>query len=317
MVSVIYPPEGVDYFDLRMLIFFDIEAENVIHAPFQIKNLSLAPQSYEENSDVGTLFGARIQSTDPFAIYKESTPYLYLTKDSGVEPLEGTVEIPFNENLTSPYPINMLTAWVKPNFQNMQGSKLIEIEVDGAPGISVELFKDPGTDEIKNFTVLSPNQDIETAATIYKNGEDPLSSFIELEDNQWAFIGVEMPYPVNAGSKVGKTILHTGAVYQNVTVSKVTVRGLAAVAILRDYWDLRQELYQTWSDLARNEGWTYKELLTTESTFAYQTSPTDAFNIYSGNNGIIIGEDSELKVQDTKGTVLLNVDWKTYDRRPA
>jgi hypothetical protein len=80
---------------------------------------------------------------------------------------------------------------------------------------------------------------------------------------------------------------------------------------------LRQQNYGYWTNLADNEGWTYRELLTTESAFAYQTSPLDAFNIYSGNNGIVIGEDSELDVSETQGTVLLNVDWKTYDRRPA
>ena len=147
----IYPPEGVNYYDLRVVVFFDIQAENVIHSPLQIKNLSLAPQAYEENADVGTLFGARIQSTDPFAIYKESTPYLYLTKDSGIEPLEGTVEIPFNENLVAPYPINMITAWIKPDFDNMDGTTLMRVETATMDFIEIKLT---GGDDKKRTLLL-------------------------------------------------------------------------------------------------------------------------------------------------------------------
>ena len=315
--TVIYPPEDVDFTTLRATIFLEVKAENTIHSPFQVKNLSLAPQAYETNSDVGTLFGSRITTTDPFAIYKESTPYLYLTKDSGVEPLEGKVEIAFNESLTSPYPVNMLTAWIKPDFKNM-GETLMEIDVGGASNVSIVFDSDEGNSKI--FKVSSPeNTEIATESKFYKNDNDIVSPGlgIKLEDNQWAFIGVEFPYPVNSGGTEGKIILHQGAVYQNVTLSKATVRGLASVAIIRDYFDLKQQVYGYWTNLAKTAGWTYRELLTTESSFSYQTSPLDAFNIYSGNNGIIIGEDSELKIEETQGTILLNVDWKTYDRKPA
>ncbi len=314
--SVIYPPEGVNYYEYRVLIFFDILTENAIHAPFQIKNLSLAPQAYEENSDVGTLFGSRIQSTDPFAIYKESTPYLYLTKDSGVEPLEGTVEIPFNENQVYPYPVNMITAWIKPNFINMKDEMLLEVSIDGRDYVNLQIDSTAeNTEQTKTFRVVSNNEEIPVQSKLYKNDEtlEGPGLSITLDDNQWAFVGIELPYPLPAGSKTGRTILHTGAVFQNVTVSKVTTRGLASISIIRDYADLKKQRYQYWTGF----DWTYKELLTTESSFAYQTSPTDAFNIYSGNNGLVIGEDSHLDVEDTKGAVLLNVDWKTYDRRPA
>ena len=321
--TVIYPPEGVNYYDLRVVVFFDIQAENVIHSPLQIKNLSLAPQAYEENADVGTLFGARIQSTDPFAIYKESTPYLYLTKDSGIEPLEGSVQIPFNENLVAPYPINMITAWIKPDFDNMDGDTLMRVETDMD---FIEIKLTGGDDKEKNLVVEASNDDIASQSKIFKNDQSAeIIGSVSVSNNQWCFIGVELPYPLNAATREGTAFLYAGAVYQNVTISKVTTRGLASVAIIRDYFVVGQQTYGHWTDLACNltyetppEGcWSYRELLTTESSFAYQTSPLDAFNIYTGNNGLVIGEDSTLQINETQGNVLLNVDWKTYDRTPA
>ena len=263
------------------------------------------------------MFGATIKSTDPFAFYKESTPYLYLTKDSGVEPLEGKVEIPFNEALASPYPINMVTAWVKPNFKNMTGSTLIELE---AGSTTVTLTTSTSGTDKKDFTITSSNSEITDQVRMFKNNEEV--STISLEDNQWAFIAFEMPFPLNTSNTEGKTVLHQGAVYQNVTVSKVTTKGLAASAIIRDYFDLRQQNYGYWTQLSEpenegGEGWTYRELLSTESTFTYKTTPIDVFDIYSGNNGLIIGDDSELDIEETNSVMLLNVDWNTYDRRPA
>ena len=311
--SVVYPPEGVDYDTLRVIIFFDVRAEGVIHSPFQIKTLELSSQAYDATAEVGTLFGATIKSTDPFAFYKESTPYLYLTKDSGVEPLEGTVEIPFNEALASPYPINMVTAWVKPNFNNMTGTTLIELE---AATTTVTLTTSTSGTDKKDFTITSTNSEITDQVRLFKNNEEV--SAISLEDNQWAFIGFEMPFPLNTSNTEGKTVLHQGAVYQNVTISKVTTKGLAASAIIRNYFDLRQQNYGYWTDLSdAPDNWTYRDLLSTESTFTYKTSPIDVFDIYSGNNGLVIGEDSALDIQETRGVMLLNVDWNTYDRRPA
>ena len=207
----------------------------------------------------------------------------------------------------------MVTAWVKPNFNNMTGSTLIELQ---AATTTVTLTTSTSGTDKKDFTVTSSNSEITDQVRLFKNNEEV--SAISLEDNQWAFIGFEMPFPLNTSNTEGKTMLHQGAVYQNVTISKVTTKGLAASAIIRNYFDLRQQNYQYWTDLSdAPDNWTYRELLSTESTFTYKTSPIDVFDIYSGNNGLVIGADSELDIQETKSVMLLNVDWNTYDRRPA
>ena len=62
---------------------------------------------------------------------------------------------------------------------------------------------------------------------------------------------------------------------------------------------------------------TYRDLITSEQYFTYAVTPQDSFDIYTGNNGFIVSDDTELDVEQVPGTILINVDWETYDRQPS
>ena len=81
---------------------------------------------------VGTRFGINLypysksglyynyKTKNPFSIYKGSTPYLHLTKDSGIEirgsynpELERGIAIPVNQSLSTNYKISAMQMWLK------------------------------------------------------------------------------------------------------------------------------------------------------------------------------------------------------------
>ena len=314
--TVIYPPVGIPYEELKVIVYFDVKAENVVHSPFAIKNLSFASQCYLDRADVGTLFGTRFTSVDPFAIYKEGSPYLYLTKDSGIEPLDdGTISIPFNENRAATYPVNMITAWVKPDFKNFNDGSLIDIVVDGVVKASLSWVSDVANSTSKMFNIVSSDEDLLEYVKINKNDIVPTvaNGPIMLEDNQWAFVGVEFPLPIYANGMEGETTLHSGAVYQNINLTKVSLVGLSAAANVRTWGELPPNNWGYWS----NEVLDYRALISSDSYFNYQVTPIDAFDIYSGNNGFIVDDTSNINIEQTKGSILINVDWATYDRQPS
>ena len=317
--TVVYPPADIPYYDLRVVIYFDAKAKDVIHSPLRIKNFSLAPQVYDQKAEIGTLYGNKFESEDAFAIYKEGNPYLYLTKDSGIEPLNGgVVRMPINTKKTSPYPLNLITFWIKPDFKNMT-DRIFDIEVEGEIVASLIFHSDNG--EKKKFEVESKNSEVKNRVYLYKNNSENQGQAnfpIELEDNQWAFVGVEFTYPIAMASKEGSIVLHSGAVYQGVTASKVTTKGLASIAVIRTYADLAKYDYQYWTDFTQPPyNWDYAQLLTTENAFVYPISPLEIYNIYTGNNGFVVDDDQKITIVDTKGSAYLNVDWQTYDREPS
>ena len=313
---VIYPPEGVPYDELKVITYFDIKAENIIHSPFAIKNLSFAAQAYIDKASVGTPFGTKFNSTDPFAIYKESTPYLYLTKDSGIEPLDGgVVDIPFNQNLDPLYPVSMITFWIKPDFQNFDDGSLLDISVFGVNQISLSFNADVPDSDSKTFSMTSANENLLEYVLINKNNSQPTTpnAPITLENNQWAFVGIELPVPVYANNAEGKTTIHAGAVYQNINLTRVSTFGLASAAVLRYWEDVEDATWEYWSTAVP----TYRDLITSEQYFTYAVTPQDAFDIYTGNNGFVVSDDTELGIEQVPGTILINVDWVNYQRQPS
>ena len=117
--SVIYIPNVSDFTQLGINIRFEMKIPGIFRNPVKIRNMQLSSQSL--NQDSKTLIGSKLgrslspytrsgsqiiydKSINPFVVYKGKTPYLYLTKTSGIQllgsPFDGTrgIEIPFNES---------------------------------------------------------------------------------------------------------------------------------------------------------------------------------------------------------------------------
>ena len=315
--TVVYPPTDVPYEELKVNVYFKVKANGIIASPFKVKNFSIASQAAEPlpypivgdpNVIAGTRYGSKLRSEGAFAIYKESTPYLYLSKDSGVEPLDSEVRVAYNTKESFPFLVNLLTFWVKPNLSLIaDGTKLISI-TNGTQ--SVDLLRNG-----EDFQ-LSGEQEVLDFAKVYKNnlfGEE-VGGSIPLEDNQWAFVSIEMPFPLNNNSIYGDVVLYPGSVYQNIGASKVTVRGLAASSIIRTYADLNAAPdYGYWTGFE----FTYRELLSSENSFEYPIGPGEIFEIFTGNNNFVIEDNKDLVLQNTKGSTYLDVAWVTYNRQPS
>jgi hypothetical protein len=119
--SIIYIPSVTDFTELGLNIKFEIKVPGIFRNPVKIRNMQLSSQSL--NNDSKTFIGSKLgrdlypytkpaadeppiydDSLNPFVTYKGKTPYLYLTKTSGIQllgsPFDGTrgIEIPFNES---------------------------------------------------------------------------------------------------------------------------------------------------------------------------------------------------------------------------
>ena len=334
--TVVRPPALETAFDLRstnwedwkVVIYFDVEAEGVIKAPFEIKNLSFAGQAYNEESNVGSRYGARLNSKSMFAIYKENTPYLYLTKDSGIECLRMNdgdgVRVPFNKNEVEDFRINNLNFFVKTNY-HLMGDTLLEI--DGRFQ-KYYLKKTEGNE----FTVVDGNGEFVRYLKVYKNGElikdfgedetNPvLDNPLILEENQWAMIGMEFGSPIVNENYSGAVILHPGGVFQNIAISKISSTEISATAIIRTWGDVKTEEdnWAGWKGTgARSKpGFSYLDLISSESYLTYPVNPEDIFALYTGTSNIIIDDSSKLNLVSTKGIMLTDVNWVTYDRQPS
>ena len=120
---VIYAPQNADYSTLSLVVHIEVFSNGAKENPVKIQSLQLSSQALNAfvGNPVGTRYGLNVypyrktgeyfdyKGRNPFTIYKGSTPYLYLTSNSGLR-LRGSdktlghgISIPINKNKSSFY----------------------------------------------------------------------------------------------------------------------------------------------------------------------------------------------------------------------
>lgn len=303
--TVVIPPQ--DYEEWKVVVYFVVSAEGVVSSPFKVKQLSISSQAYKDHASVGTRFGNDIHSENRFAIYKENTPYLYLTKDSGVEPLDGPCTIPINEQGSYPYLVGNINMFVKPNILLDEANTLFTI------------YSRYGTMELTHngtgWTLRKQGDLPLEYVSLYQNGV--LVTEFDLEIDKWTMIGIEFGEPLDFA--VGNTFgisLGVGAVYQNISISQLSETQVESTAIVRTWEGVKIQTWQNWLDDPSVE--TFADLVSSRAYLQYPVDPTQIYKIFTGGNSTSVGsEDPNLSIGGMNTTMATGVEWQTFDRRPA
>ncbi len=100
---IVYPPKTLNFEEIAVVFHFVINQKGIISSPLKISNFEITSRALNENSNnlIGTKFGNKIipyvktysasssiidyKEENPITIYKRSTPYLYMTENSGIK----------------------------------------------------------------------------------------------------------------------------------------------------------------------------------------------------------------------------------------
>ena len=318
--TVVIPPAPEGY---QVVVYFIANAKSVIRSPMLIKSLSFASVASDTPiNKIGTLYGVPVTSENRFAITKENLPYLYLTKDSGIEPLDGTVSVDVSSS-TADYNMGLLSFFVKPNFANLGDGNLLRIRyndgellISRLSGNEFHLVWSGGSPKTKH-------------SQVYKNGKpiyeydsdglvDTTSGSLILHDNQWAFIGLEFPEVLGMSEVASGIDLFPGAVYQNIMSSKIGGAQIQQNIITRkwdDIYDGGSNNWEYWKSSANTD--TYLELLTEGKFLVFPIDPSDLYNVFTGHNSVVFDDGLNANISGIASKAYSHVVWDTYDRRPA
>jgi hypothetical protein len=321
--TVVYPPSDVDYDQLKMIVYFTAKTSGVINSPFAIKRLQIAGQVFEgtmkdkqgnevECANIMTRTGSIIKAADPVAIYKENTPTLYLSKDSGLEPRNGgSFLFTFNDEKAAYCPLAMVNFFMRPNYEDFVNEVLVEI-VNGDRKYYFKRMPDSN----KSFHLVDENGDSVRNCTLYVNGQP--GEIIPILDNQWVSVGIEFAEPLRAGGKVVDIWFNSGAVYQNISVTKVTIDQVFSTAIVRKWSKVKEKTWTQWQTETDTDSkpYTYSTLLSDSSFLEYPVPPSEIYDIYTGTNHNVVDDGYVLGGSDTFGHHISKIDWEGYDRKP-
>lgn len=338
--SIIYPSRIFDINETAIAVHLEINIEGVKTNPLNIRKMSLISKSLSENdfSHIGTRFGTRMypytkigfyydyKQKNPYSIYKESTPYLYLTKNSGIEVLsnkeygvEKGMYIPINENQVAEESISSIQLWIKYSNEDFPqvGTTLFSID-SRIFTLGFKIISDPSTQRGKLYAVNLNNNVDYTSLTFYQDGVQVIAPY--LEKNKWTVIGVSFTNPIDFSSYTGSINLFSLATFNNISYYRSTALQEAKSIIYRRWDDIKGSPaspldWKYWKEDISPTTW--DNVLKLAETGSYGINPSQLFKVYTGTNREIVDDESILLVQDNGVTMFMGAEWSTYNQKPV
>jgi hypothetical protein len=335
--TIIYAPSGVNFQNLAIVLHLEIVVDGINTYPLSVKTLQLAAQSlnYTKPTAIGTRFGKDIyqytksglatnyKAKNPYLIYKNSSPYLFLTKNSGIQPT-GTFEngvsrgitVPVNTSLTPEF--NMIAAQlsIRTNLESFNTTPTQVFEVQGKTRYTqfYMVATDSSGKRAKIYAINASTGRQDNNVSFYLNGKFVQNPIINIKD--WAVIGIAFADPVSFNSYVGAIRLTGPLVFNNISYYEKT-----------DVQQIIQLVGRPWSEVLQPVSspvdWTYwdestwREVLNLRSVTEYDVDPSNIYKAYTGTNKVIAQDDKILSFGGYEYFAYKDVAWQSQILKPV
>jgi len=336
---IIYTPAGVDFNDLSIVTHIEMNVKNSQTNNVAIKKLSYASQALNESdaSPIGTRFGASMypytktgiyynfKKKNPFAIYTGSSPYLYLTKTSGIQ-LKGKYDPLVNRGLAIPV-----------NESRAEGFKVIAMQMavrfdgDYFPYAPTQIFEiqskdsyikfymvasDPSGRRAKVYAIDANTGLIQNGVGFYWNGKIVKEPVLTLQE--WGFLGINFSSSLNfsffegAVRLTGPLLFNSISYYQSTNLQEVQniaerpwfrVKVLGSFQLDWEFWDIGS--------------FNWNKVLVLSETSYYGVNPSDVYKSYTGTNKIIVDDERPVSFGEYSYTVFTDVNWNQFVQDPV
>ena len=328
--TIIYPTKSIDFNDLAIVYRLDFNIRGIISKPIALRRLEFASQAFNDNSfnPVGTAFGVDLfpykqsgiyfdyKAKNPFSIYKGSTPYLYLTRDSGIE-IRGEYDpfssrglaLPINQTLASNYRISAVQLWMKYDKDKFPLNPIELFEVDyKADTIKFYVVADSETGLRGKIFAKSATTGLDfNGLSYYWNGnlvKEPVMTIKE-----WGSLGIGFAQSLNLDAYLGSINLTGQVVFNNIAYYQANNLQQVQSTITRSWLGVK-------TDGALNFDWDYwfnsfnwQGVLIIGQSDIYGVNPSDVYKTYIGTNKIIIDDGDGMSLNSDAIGIYSATQW--------
>lgn len=329
---IIYPPAGINFSELALVTHIEFKVDGLKYNPIKIKKLQYASQALNDTTPVGigTRFGTKIypykksgvyydyKSRNPFSIYKGSSPYLYLTRTSGIQirgdydPLVNRgLSIPLNEGLSSSYKIiaSQVAIRYDEDFFPFAPTEIFQIESRNSLLKFYLVANHPSGKRAKIYAVDAKTGKLENGIAFYWNGKIVKEPNITIK--QWGMLGISFSNTLNLNNYLGAFRI-TGPIlfnmlshYQSTNLQEVQQITTRPWLKVKESGSLEFD-WQFW-DLS----YIWNGVLVLASRSYYGVDPADVYKTYTGTNKIIVDDTRALTLNSYEYNVLKDISWQT------
>jgi hypothetical protein len=206
--SIINVPSTItDFNNFAIVIHVEMVVDGIKTKPIKIKKIQLAGNSFGSSGpgEIGTRFGQSIfpykkesgvykyEKYSSFAISKFTKPYLYLTRDSGIQPLttnsDRGISVPINSELSTDFSLSAIQMSFRLEDSDFESGSNQFAEIQYNDEIIKFFFEkiEKGRAKIK-YTFTSSAGLPDPKIVFYLNGNFSPDPFINI--NQWEILGI-------------------------------------------------------------------------------------------------------------------------------
>ena len=330
--TVIIPPkELVDFKNYYLGIHLEMSTRSIKSMPIKLQRMSLASLAFDESSfySIGTKTGKDIypftrytntyapKEKNPILIYKGSTPYLYLTDDSGISVLDYSsnatargITLPINQNKSPDFSLGGIQMWM---FYKETETFTEELTVGyiNAPNDKIQIILSPEIDgkRAKMYLYDLNTQSEYTTVKFYQNGNLVTNPYIE--PMQWSSIVISLGSKIEINSQSGQLELYHGILFNNVSFFEQLTDVFALVKDFNRWISIDSQI---WSNSAST---TWVEILGEKTIQAFSLNGIEVFNSYLGLSKVSVSDTSSILVNEEKLDQFIGVSWSQFIARPV
>ena len=329
---IVYTPKSVDPRELSVVVELEVIVNGSLNGTVNIKKMQMASQSFSESEPkiIGTRYGTNLypyrksgvyfnyKSTNPFSIYKGNSPYLYLTRYSGIELRDSYdprvnrgISIPINPEKSNNYKVMAMQSAIRydNDFFPYAPTQIFEIESEKTYIKFFMVATQSDGKRAKIYAVNSKTGKIDDTVVFYLNGKVVSNPVITIRD--WAFLGISFSNLIDFSDSVGSIRL-TGPMlfnlishYQSTNLQEVQnvstrpwflVRGVGASELDWYFWD--------------SGATNWKGVLVLSAVNFYGANPSDIYRSYTGTDKIVVDSGKTLGVGGYKYSIYSDILWQ-------
>ena len=329
--TVIYPPKDISGFtNYYITLHIEISSKGINTEKVRVKNMGLSSLSFDEgqfysiNTPAAGKFYPIVKNEDqyvykrkvPVVIDTESSPYLYLSGDSGLEVLPEVDEnllkgfsIPINQSLKSAQEVVGLQMFLMYNESNSFAERK-KIGQIFSSNDSFDIVLIPEQDGKRAFFKIFDTETGEefTTAKSFLNGK--LVSQIVIDPLSWNHIAISLQEnAIPLDGIIGEIEVYSGVKVDNVA-SFIELNPIKQNLIVYDEWNIVDD--QDWSYWSASTTWT--QVLDAQSleVTVLSLDGEQLFNTYSGLSSGVGNDNSIFDVTFDSVVILNDTDWDIY-----
>jgi hypothetical protein len=349
--TIVYLPPNVNFAQLAIVVHIQILSNGIQTAPVKIKTLQLAGEAFDSLSPtvINTKFGVPLfpyrkrgiyldyKGENPLAIYKNSTPYLYLTENSGIR-LKGEfdslqergISLRINEAFSPSYKVGALQVAMKYPEELFPTNPIEIFNIDSIDqnrnNVLIRFFvvaDNPERTRGKVYAINNLSGLPYPGLVMYLNGSAVQTPYINIKE--WNMLGVQFVRSLDFASYRGALNITGPMLMNNISTYQLSATQEATTFIYRTWGqvpnmldkndDPETELDESvtfFEDfLPENFNIEWENILFIPVTKSYSLDPSAIYRTYLGTNKTIIQDSNVLMFKDYSYRLYKNVRWQS------